>query len=137
MRFKLLSAALALLMTQSALAAKPSQPPTCPTVDALKVVGVQTTSYDGPAADRVLGVTLKNTYGTADEWTFVIGYFRDDVKSNVLEKANAAVATLELTQGPSKARIITGSAGMRALIQIFKLAPSHQPSISLHPNWLA
>ena len=90
MRFKLLTAAIALLITQSALAASDKQIP-CPSVDALASVGVsEPMIYRGQA----FGVEWKNDFNTKEVWTFVVGPLNVRSEDEIVKYANFHVSKL-------------------------------------------
>jgi hypothetical protein len=100
MRFKFLIAALTFLITQTALAAAPVIPTTCPTVDAFKHTGV---SYALSDEDGTWdGIEWKNNFGTENEWTFGVVGINADSASEALTKANATIPGLVFKQGPVK-----------------------------------
>ena len=105
MKIKLLTATLALLITQTSLAASGNDPFTCPSVDTIKNIGVSNISKDDDLpSNEWLGVEPGNHYGTNDNWTFVIGGFEGKDRSEILAKANAAIFTLTLEGGPFLSR---------------------------------
>lgn len=98
MRFKLLTASLALLITQTTLAATPVEPSTCPSVDAFKNTGVSTVEKNEDGL--WVGFEWKNYYGTENEWSFMISNIKASFASEALSKANAVIADLEFWRGP-------------------------------------
>ena len=100
MRFKLVTATLTLLITQTALAAAPALPTTCPTVDAFKNTGVSYAMNDEDGTWD--GIEWKNHFGTENEWSFGVVGINADSASEALSKANAAIPGLVFKQGPEK-----------------------------------
>ena len=101
MKVKLLTATIALLITQTSLAASRIDPYTCPSVDTIKNIGISNTSKDDDLpSNEWIGVELSNRYGTNDYWTFAIGGFEGKDRSEILAKANAAISTLTFEGGP-------------------------------------
>ena len=98
MRFKLLTASLALLISQTALAT-PAKPSTCPSVDAFKNTGISSVMKDKKDGTWS-GVEWKNHFGTENEWTFGVGNIKAGSASEALSKSNAAIAGLVFSEGP-------------------------------------
>ena len=99
MKFKLLTAAVALVITQSAFAATQQQPTSCPSVDAFKSTGVSTVMQGQNG--KWAGFEWKNNFGTNQEWTFAVGEFVGQNPNDILVEANLAIHTLSLVDGPS------------------------------------
>ena len=101
MKGKLLSAALVILIAQTSLAVSRNEPYTCPSVGAIKNIGISNISKDDDLpSNEWIGVELSNRYGTNDYWTFAIGGFEGKDRSEILAKANAAIVTLTFEGGP-------------------------------------
>lgn len=98
MRFKLLTAAFALLITQAALAADHINPTSCPSVDEFKNTGVSSFMRDDDGTWETLN--WKDGFGTTLDWTFVIGDISADFPSDALAKGNAAISGLLYKYGP-------------------------------------
>lgn len=102
MKCKLLMAALTLIATQTAVAAI-ADPFPCPTVAALKRVGVSSTILldNGPTKEWA-GLELKNQYNTGVDWSFIVvvrGLVGKD-KNEILASTNSAISSLILEGGP-------------------------------------
>lgn len=98
MKFKLLAASVALLITQTALANGHINPTSCPTVDAFKNTGVSSVMRDKDGT--WVTIEWKNRFGTDAEWTFGVGNITADSQSDALAKGNAAIAGLVYKSGP-------------------------------------
>ena len=97
---KLLTA-LALLMAQTAIAATPDKQITCPTAAAIQYIGVvDAIEKDGPWLAKKdgswYGVIWLNHFGTAHEWTFVVGPFIGHEAVAIL-KSNYALDDLKFS----------------------------------------
>jgi hypothetical protein len=86
------------LAAQLTYAAPNPQPTSCPSLDALKNVGVTSTYQDNEGTWFAL--QWKNNFETANDWTF--GVFVEEAKnvSEALAKGNAAISTIKDSIGP-------------------------------------
>lgn len=90
MKFKLLTTAIALLITQSAFATSVKQT-LCPSVDALASAGVsQPLIYRGQA----FGVEWKHDFNTKETWTFVVGPLNVRSEDEIVKFANYHISKL-------------------------------------------
>lgn len=122
MKIKLLTAALALIMTNAVFAANYPNPGKCPSLKSLKSVGV---SNIRQWSDAWTGIE-RNNFDTSVKWTFVVGAFPGDTpKNEVLAKANAAISDLVYINGPKKddsdvwACIYVNSKGIEDAVAIY------------------
>lgn len=97
MKFKIFSAILACSLSQTALATSSNLPTTCPSVDAIKNVGVTSVSQKN---NRWIALEWKHLFETDYEWTFAVGDFKAKNPSEVLAQANAALSKLKFQSGP-------------------------------------
>lgn len=101
MKYKLLTTALALIATQSAVAM--SDPFPCPTVYALKEVGVSSTMiFDGGPTKEWSGIEKSNQYYTGVDWSFIITIdgLIGKPKNEILARVNSEISNLILQGGP-------------------------------------
>ena len=96
MKAKIISAALLLSLSQISFS-DPAKPNNCPTVTALQAVGINFMHQDG---DIWYGSVASVNYDTNETWSFVIGEFKATQENDALVKANKALSSLTLTQGP-------------------------------------
>lgn len=100
MQCKLLSLTITLLLLQPALAAADiSQPKACPSIEAIKAVGVNMAT--GPGILGWVAVNLKNTYDTPEEWSFLIYGISALDENEAITKANNSIASFSLYSGPN------------------------------------
>lgn len=90
MKFKLLTTAIALLLTQTALASPAKQVP-CPSVHALESVGVSTATYGNGGW---WGVRWNNDFNTKDSWSLFVGPLKVHGEDKVVGEANSQISKL-------------------------------------------
>ena len=90
MKFKLLTTAITLLITQTALAS-PANPVPCPSVQALKSVGVSTVSYGNGGW---WGVRWNNDFNTKNSWSLFVGPLKVHGEDKVVGEANSQISKL-------------------------------------------
>lgn len=98
MKMKFAAAAIALMLSQGAIAQ--DAPQACPLVSELQSVGVTMPMQDQQAQGQWWGVTLNNTFGTTDNWTFVAGPVAAQSQQGVITEVNDKLASLGEGMGP-------------------------------------
>ncbi|KTC85438.1 DUF4949 domain-containing protein [Legionella drozanskii] len=96
MTAKIISAALLFSLSQISFSA-PEKPNNCPTVAALQGVGINFMHKDG---DIWYGSVASVNFDTNETWSLVIGEFKAKHEKDAQAKANEALSSLTLTQGP-------------------------------------
>lgn len=139
MKSKLLTLSIALFLVQPAFAKSDvPQPQACPSVSAIKAVGVNLAIDTGMVGWA--GANLSNTYNTPEEWSFLIFGISANDETDALAKANSAISTLTLVDGPSKTEKEWGciyssqasqSDGIPAYVGIAVTPPMSGPPTSL------
>ena len=93
MKLKLLSSIVILTLTQAAFAGQEDKPQSCPTISAVTNIGI-TKLIHTEGDTNWTGYIGKNTFGTNEEWTFMIQGIQASDASDALAKINSGVATL-------------------------------------------
>ncbi|STY28339.1 hemin binding protein Hbp [Legionella wadsworthii] len=97
MKLQVMNAVLLLSLSQFSFGALPPKPNACPSVSALKAIGVSDMiKEDG----QWYGAVQSNNYNTTDKWTFVIGAFRATDESDAKQQALRAINSLSFLSGP-------------------------------------
>lgn len=98
MQNKLLTFLITLFFIQPAFATTMNKPKTCPSVNALKTVGISSVSSAGRLG--WIGYNTKNRYDTSEEWDFLLfgTYAKDEAEA--IKNANALISFLHHIIGP-------------------------------------
>lgn len=99
MKFKLLTASLALIIANTAFA-ETNAPTSCPFPSAFKNIAITNVMKDEDGS--WLGVEWKNNFGTTNEWTFAVGDIEAESAGDALVQVNTTINELSYQQGPIK-----------------------------------
>jgi len=105
MKLKLITLSLSLLLfSHNALATQSTIPTSCPSVAAIKNVGVNSATYTPGLFWYAFNLT-PNTYDTNIEWQLVVGLASDkkyDSEADAIKAANMQISFLLLQSGPTQ-----------------------------------
>lgn len=97
MKFQVFSATLLLSLSQCVFAA-PSKPANCPSILALKAVGVSVLVQE---QEGWVGFMPSDNFATKEKWSFMMGAFKAKNQEEAKNKMINAISSFSLEKGPS------------------------------------
>jgi hypothetical protein len=96
MKLQVLSAALLFSLSQFSFAAPP-KPANCPSISALKAVGVSVLVQE---KEGWVGFMPSDNFATKEKWSFMMGAFKAKNKEEAKNKMINAISSFSLEKGP-------------------------------------